>query len=58
MSIKIEFFSSQGCTRCVRARKQLCELVEAMHDDRLEWRTIEALEEIDYAVSVGVLATL
>ena len=32
-------------------------MVEAIDDDRLEWRTVEVLDEIDYAVAVGVLST-
>ena len=56
-TIKVELFAAPGCTRCARARRRLQGMVEAIHDERLEWRTVEVLDEIDYAVAVGVLAT-
>ncbi len=57
MTIKVELFASPGYTHCARARQQLQRMVEAIGDDRLEWRAVEVLDEIDYAVAIGVLAT-
>ena len=57
MTIKVELFASPGCTHCAHARQQLQRMVEAIGDDRLEWRAVEVLDEIDYAVAIGVLAT-
>lgn len=57
MAIKVELFASPGCNRCAQAKKELQHLVEAVGDDRLEWRAVEVLDEIDYAVALGVLST-
>ena len=57
MTIKVELFASPGCNRCAQAKKELQHLVEAVGDDRLEWRAVEVLDEIDYAVALGVLST-
>ena len=57
MTIKVELFAAPGCTHCARAKEQLQRMVEAIDDDRLEWRAVEVLDEIDYAVAVGVLST-
>lgn len=57
MTIKVELFAAPGCTRCAHAKEQLQSMVEAIDDDRLEWRAVEVLDEIDYAVAVGVLST-
>ena len=57
MTIKIELFASPDCTHCANARQQLQLMVETIGDGRLEWRVVEVLDEIDYAVAIGVLAT-
>ena len=57
MTIKVELFASPGCNRCTQAKKELQHLVEAVGDNRLEWRAVEVLDEIDYAAALGVLST-
>ena len=57
MTIKVELFAAPGCTRCARAKEQLQRIVEDIGSDRLEWRAVEVLDEIDYAVAIGVLST-
>ncbi len=57
MTIKVELFAAPGCTRCARAQEQLQRIVEEIGSDRLEWRAVEVLDEIDYAVAIGVLST-
>ena len=57
MTIKVELFAAPGCTRCARAKEQLQRIVEDIGSDRLKWRAIEVLDEIDYAVAIGVLST-
>lgn len=57
MTIKVELFASPDCTRCAHARQQLQRMVETIGAGRLEWRVVEVLDEIDYAVAIGVLAT-
>ena len=57
MPIKVELFAAPGCNHCAQAREQLQRIVEAIGNDRLEWRAVEVLDEIDYAVALGVLST-
>ena len=55
--IKVELFAAPGCNHCAQAKKQLQHIVEAIGNDRLKWRAVEVLDEIDYAVALGVLST-
>ncbi len=57
MSVKVEIFSSPGCTKCSQARKVLRRLAEEVGHERIEWREVNVLNELDYAVSLGVLST-
>jgi len=57
MSIKVEVFSSPGCGKCGQAKTVLKKTVEAMSNDQIEWREVNILEELDYAVSLGVVTT-
>ena len=57
MSIKVELFTAPGCSRCTHAKETLRRIVEEIGGNRLEWRCVEVLDEIDYAVSIGVLST-
>jgi len=53
--IKVEVFSSPGCGKCGHARDVLRRLAAEM--DGVEWREVNVLEEMDYAVALGVLST-
>lgn len=53
--IKVEVFSSPGCGKCGHARDVLRRLAAEM--DSVEWREVNVLEEMDYAVALGVLST-
>jgi len=57
MTIKVELFAAPGCNRCAHAKEQLHRIVDAIGSDRLEWRAVDVLDEIDYAVAIGVLST-
>ena len=57
MMIKVEVFSSPGCGKCGHAREVLRKLVGELGEDRIHWREVNILEELDYAVSLGVLST-
>lgn len=54
--ITIELFSASACNRCGDARKRLQALIDEMADDRICYREIDVLEQLDYAVSLGVLS--
>lgn len=55
MSIKIEVFSSPGCGKCGHAKTILQKLAQELGG--IEWREVNVLEELDYAVTLGVLST-
>lgn len=57
MSIKVEVFSSPGCAKCSRARDVLKKVAEEVGGGRIDWREVNVLEELDYAVRLGVLST-
>ncbi len=53
--IKVEVFSSPGCSKCGHAKDVLRRL--AVELGGIEWREVNVLDEIDYAVALGVLST-
>ncbi len=59
--MKIEIFSSPGCGKCGHARDRLQQLVTQLDTEHpgqhIEWRDVNILEEMDYAVDLGVLST-
>lgn len=57
MAIKLELFAAPGCSRCAKARLAVQGLVDALGEECLEWRAVDVLDEIDYAVSLGILST-
>ncbi len=57
MRIKVEVFSSPGCGKCGHAKEVLRKLAEEIGGDRVKWREVNVLEEMDYAVSLGVMST-
>lgn len=57
MSIKVEVFSSPGCSKCGRARENLKKVAEDIGGGRIQWREVNVLEEMAYAISLGVHST-
>ena len=57
MSINVEVFSSPGCSKCSHARELLKKIVLEKGEDCIHWREVNILQELDYAVSLGVLST-
>jgi len=57
MTIKVEVFSSPGCGKCGHAKDVLRKLVDELDCERIHWREVNILEELDYAVGLGVLST-
>ena len=55
MSIKVEVFSTPGCSHCARARESLKEVARGFGEHKVTWRDINVLDELDYAVELGVL---
>lgn len=55
MKILIEAFSAPGCPRCAQTREALKSAAESLGKDRITWRDVNVLEEMDYAVELGVM---
>ncbi len=55
--IRIELFSSPDCGGCARTAEILEQLLREMDDTGLGWRLVNVVEELDYAVELGVLGT-
>jgi glutaredoxin len=55
--IKVEVFSSPGCGKCGQAKSMLKAVAEELGTDRVQWREVNILEEMDYAVDLGVMAS-
>ena len=55
--IKVEVFSSPGCGKCGQAKSMLKAVAEELGADRVQWREVNILEEMDYAVDLGVMAS-
>ena len=57
MTIKVEVFSSPGCGKCGHAKDVLQNITEDEGFESIQWREVNILEELDYAVELGVLST-
>lgn len=56
MSIRVEVFSTPGCSKCARARDALKSVADEFGQDKVTWRDVNVLEELDHAVELGVIA--
>jgi len=54
---KVEVFTAPGCGKCGKAKQVLETMVNEMGADKFEWREINILQEMDYAIELGVLST-
>ena len=54
---KIEVFTAPGCGKCGKARDELEIIVNQLGDEKFEWREVNILQEMDYAIELGVLST-
>ena len=57
MSIKVEVFSSPGCGKCGHEKDVLKNISDEIGGNQIEWREVNILDEMDYAVELGVLST-
>jgi len=55
--IKVEVFTAPGCGKCGKAKHVLEDIVNEMGAEKFEWREINILKEMDYAIELGVLST-
>ena len=56
MTINVEVFSSPGCGKCGHAKDVLRKIAQEMGGE-IAWREVNILEELDYAVRLGVMST-
>jgi thioredoxin len=54
--IQVEVFSSPGCNRCGRVFDLLQSITQDLGTELIESREVNVLEELDYAVKLGVLS--
>ena len=54
--VRIELFSTPGCERCGQVLEVLRAISTEHGPERVEWRQINVLDELDYAVRLGVLS--
>ena len=54
--MKVEVFSIPGCSKCAQSRDALKAVVESFGQDKVTWRELNIVEEIDYAVELGVVS--
>ena len=55
--IEVEVFSSPGCGKCGHAKDVLRKLANEIGQGQIDWREVNILEEMDYAVELGVMST-
>lgn len=55
--LKVEVFSSPGCGKCAQAKDVLKDVADSLGTDKVSWREVNILDEMDYAVDLGVLAS-
>ncbi len=55
--MNVEIFSSPGCSKCSHAKHLLKKMAERIGARHVHWREVNILDEMDYAVKLGVLST-
>jgi len=55
--LEVEVFSSPGCGKCAHAKTVFKAVAEALGPDKVTWREVNILEEMDYAVDLGVMSS-
>ena len=53
----MEVITSPGCRRCGHTVATVKKIAADIGDGLVEWRVVDVMEELDYAVALGVRAT-
>lgn len=53
--MKVELFHTPGCEKCAEGKEALRATAEELIPD-VAWRELNVLDELDYAVELGVLS--
>lgn len=57
MTVTIEVIAAPGCGKCAGAQSELRAVAASvLGEGQLIWREVSVLEELDYAISLGVLS--
>lgn len=56
MPVLVEILSSPGCAKCAQAKQVLRAAAEEW-GARVRWREVNILEDLDYALRLGVFST-
>ncbi|MGJ0533154.1 thioredoxin family protein [Methylocystis sp.] len=57
MKVKIEVIAAPGCKNCATKQSELRDVAASLFGEaNLIWREVNVLEELDYAVALGVLS--
>lgn len=57
MTVRIEVIAAPGCKKCAVAQAELRAVAASVLGERnVAWREINVLEELEYAISLGVLS--
>lgn len=53
----VEVLTSGGCPHCAKLKKQVKDVIADLDDQRVQYREVDIVEWIDYAVKLGVRRT-
>lgn len=56
-TVVVEVLTASGCSRCKQARTLAKEVIDELSDSRVHYREINVVDEIDYAVRLGMMST-
>jgi len=57
MAVLIEIFSAPACGKCGQAKARLRAVAEDYGSERVQWREVDVLDDMERAVTLGVLST-
>lgn len=57
VAVAVEVLTGSGCGYCQKAITLVREVIDELGDTRVHCREVNVVEEIDYAVRLGVLST-
>lgn len=53
----VEVLTASGCNQCLEAQKLVASVVAEFEECQVRYRAVKVLDELDYAVQLGVLST-
>jgi thioredoxin 1 len=56
-SVLVEVLTASGCGRCQKIKALTKEVIAELNDDRVRYQEINVVDDIDYAVRLGVMST-